>query len=224
MERVNYVDFIKGAAIIAVVFGHILCFNGFQLFPVKWFFAYTWHVGVFFIVGGFFLKDVDGSNIVSFLKKKAKQLYLLALYFYLPAVLLHNVLLHIGWYETANPIQGKVMTLWGIGDFVKQTILTICCAGREPIVGAMWFVYALFFAMIGYSCISLIISRVNREGGKNNQQYLLLTFFVLAVVSGILSNKYGITIRRCSNVFTAMLLIYMGKYMFLIMKVRIFYK
>lgn len=164
MERVNYVDFIKGAAIIAVVFGHILCFNGFQWFPVKSFFAYTWHVGVFFIVGGFFLKDVDASNIKDFLKKKTKQLYLLSLYFYLPAVLLHNVLLRIGWYETANPIQGKVMTMWNVGDFAKQTILTICCAGREPIVGAMWFVYVLFFAMIGYSCISLIINKVYRGG------------------------------------------------------------
>lgn len=164
MERVNHVDFIKGAAIIAVVFGHILCFEGFHLFPIKSFFAYSWHVGVFFIVGGFFLKDVDRSNIKDFLKKKTKQLYLLALYFYLPAVLLHNVLLRIGWYETANPIRGKVMTLWSVGDFVKQTFFTICCAGREPIVGAVWFVYVLFFAMIGYSCISLIINKVNRGG------------------------------------------------------------
>lgn len=164
MNRINYVDFIKGAAIIAVVFGHIMCFGQVKWFPVHAFFAGAWHVEVFFIVAGFFLKDVDASNIKDFLKKKTKQLYLLALYFYLPAVLLHNVLLRIGWYETANPIEGKVMTMWGVGEYAKQTLLTLCCAGREPIVGAMWFVYALFFAMIGYSCISLIVSKINRGG------------------------------------------------------------
>lgn len=167
MERVNYVDFIKGTAIIAVVFGHIVCFEHLSpSLPVNAFFAGAWHVGVFFMVGGFFLKDVDASNVKDFLKKKTKQLYLLALYFYLPAVLLHNVLLRIGWYETANPIEGKVMTMWGVGEYAKQTLLTLCCAGREPIVGAMWFVYALFFAMIGYSCISLIVSKINKGGVK----------------------------------------------------------
>lgn len=82
MKRINYVDFIKGMAIIAMAFGHIMYFE--QLHPlllVKLFFAYTWHVGVFFIIGGFFLKNVNMSNIKAFIKKKTEQLYLLALYF-----------------------------------------------------------------------------------------------------------------------------------------------
>lgn len=37
-------------------------------------------------------------------------------------------------------------------------------------------------------------------------------------VVGILSNKYGLTIRRFSNTFTAMLLIYVGKIMYQKMK------
>jgi len=49
---------------------------------------------------------------------------------------------------------------------------------------------------------------------------MLLTFFVMAVASGILSNKYGITIKRCSNIFTAMLLIYFGKYLFQRLRMR----
>lgn len=116
IERVNCIGFVKEAAIIAVVFGYITCFESApQCLHIKSFFAYTWHVGVFFMVSGFFLKDVGKDNIKDLLKKKTKQLYLLALYFYLPAVLLHNALLHIGWYETTNPIDGKVMTLWSMG-------------------------------------------------------------------------------------------------------------
>lgn len=38
------------------------------------------------------------------------------------------------------------------------------------------------------------------------------------MVAGILSNKYGLTIRRFSNTFTAMLLIYVGKIMYQKMK------
>lgn len=44
-------------------------------------------------------------------------------------------------------------------DILKQEILTFCMAGREPILGAMWFVYALLISLCGYSIVSWIISK-----------------------------------------------------------------
>lgn len=41
-------------------------------------------------------------------------------------------------------------------DILKQEILTFCMAGREPILGAMWFVYALLISLCGYSIVSWI--------------------------------------------------------------------
>lgn len=41
---------------------------------------------------------------------------------------------------------------------------TLLCAGREPIMGAMWFVYALLFALCGYSIISYIVNKCKRGG------------------------------------------------------------
>ena len=48
---------------------------------------------------------------------------------------------------------------------------------------------------------------------KDERQYEWMRGIALlsmCMVAGILSNKYGLTIRRFSNTFTAMLLIYVG--------------
>ena len=45
-----------------------------------------------------------------------------------------------------------------------------------------------------------------------------IALLAMCIVAGILSNKYGLTIRRFSNTFTAMLLIYVGKIMYQKMK------
>jgi len=98
-------------------------------------------------------------------------------------------------------------------DFVKQIVLAICLGGREPIVGAMWFVYVLFMALIGLSIVSWAIKKI----AKNDRQYEWKRFIALltmCMVAGILSNKYGLTIRRFSNTFIAMLLIYVGRIMY----------
>lgn len=206
------VDITKGTAIIAIVLGHIafsypsccLVHCGDLVFGL-------WHVAVFFIVAGFFIKEEQLVQPKLWFKKKFSSLYLKILYFYVPAVLLHNVLIKIGWYslESTDP----VINTYSMIDFAKQTVLAICLGGREPIVGAMWFVYVLFMALIGLSIVSWVIKKI----AKTDKQYEWMRFIALltmCMVAGILSNKYGLTIRRFSNTFTAMLLIYVGKIMY----------
>lgn len=206
------VDITKGMAIIAIVLGHI----GFS-YPTRSLINSSvlvyglWHVPVFFIVAGFFIKEEQLVQPKLWFKKKFSSLYLKILYFYIPAVLLHNVLISIGWYslESAEPVIHEYSAF----DFVKQAILAVCLGGREPILGAMWFVYVLFMALIGLSVISWGIKKLT----NNDRQYEWMRFVVLlamCMAAGILSNKYGLTIRRFSNTFTAMLLIYIGKVMY----------
>ena len=107
----------------------------------------------------FFLKAEKLSSPVGFIKGKMNSLYRLLLYFYIPAVLLHNVMLNIGFYDTATNYGGKYMDYWGVGQFVKELVLVFLFAGREPILGAMWFVYVLLLAMIGLSVVSWILSQ-----------------------------------------------------------------
>ena len=160
------VDITKGTAIIAIVLGHIafsypsccLVHCGDLVFGL-------WHVAVFFIVAGFFIKEEQLVQPKLWFKKKFSSLYLKILYFYVPAVLLHNVLIKIGWYslESTDP----VINTYSMIDFAKQTVLAICLGGREPIVGAMWFVYVLFMALIGLSVVSWAIKKL----AKDERQY-----------------------------------------------------
>lgn len=212
MKRFLSVDIAKGISIIAIVLGHInFQYPAGQLVNTKDLFIYLWHVAVFFLLAGFFIKEEQLVQPKLWLKKKFSSLYLKILYFYILAVLLHNVLIKIGWYslESTDP----VINTYSMMEFAKQTVLAICLGGREPIVGAMWFVYVLFMALIGLSIVSWLIKKL----AKDERQYEWMRGIALlsmCMVAGILSNKYGLTIRRFSNTFTAMLLIYVGKIMY----------
>lgn len=210
------VDITKGVAIIAIVLGHITySYPNCKLLDSSALFYGLWHVAVFFIVAGFFIKEEQLVQPKLWFKKKFSSLYLKILYFYVPAVLLHNALIKIGWYslESTDP----VINTYSMIDFAKQTVLAICLGGREPIVGAMWFVYVLFMALIGLSVVSWAIKKL----AKDERQYEWMrgiALLAMCIVAGILSNKYDLTIRRFSNTFTAMLLIYVGKIMYQKMK------
>lgn len=212
MKRFLSVDIAKGISIIAIVLGHInFQYPAGQLVNTKDLFIYLWHVAVFFLLAGFFIKEEQLVQPKLWLKKKFSSLYLKILYFYILAVLLHNVLIKIGWYslESTDP----VINTYSMMEFAKQTVLAICLGGREPIVGAMWFVYVLFMALIGLSVVSWAIKKIS----KNDRQYEWMRFIALlsmCILAGLLSNKYGLTIRRFSNTFTAMLLIYVGRIMY----------
>lgn len=212
MKRSLSVDITKGVAIIAIVLGHIAySYPRCSLLDTSVVVYSLWHVAVFFIVAGFFIKEEQLVQPKLWFKKKFSSLYLKILYFYIPAVLLHNVLIHIGWYslDSAEP----VIHAYSGFDFVKQSVLAVCLGGREPIVGAMWFVYVLFMALIGLSIVSWAIKQIT----KNDKQYEWLrciALLTMCIIAGLLSNKYGLTIRRFSNTFTAMLLIYLGKVMY----------
>lgn len=206
-QRNLAVDIAKGIAIIAIVWGHIhVLYPQCSLLNFDDL-IYLWHVPVFFILGGFFIKEEQIVQPKYWFKKKFNSLYLKILYFYIPAVFLHNFFITIGWYSTSSI--DPIIKEYSLFDFAKQTLFTICCAGREPILGAMWFVYVLFMALIGLSIISWIIKKLIVDKRKKEWS-LFIVLLVMTILSGILSNKYDLTIRRFSNVFTAMLLINIG--------------
>lgn len=210
------VDITKGLAIIAIVLGHVsFSYPANSLVDSSTLVYSLWHVSVFFIVAGFFIKEEQLVQPKLWFKKKFSSLYLKILCFYIPAVWLHNIFIKIGWYslDSTEP----VIQAYSWVDFIKQTILAVCLGGREPIVGAMWFVYVLFMALIGLSILSWMMKKI----AKDEKQYEWLrgiALLAMCIVAGILSNKYGLTIRRFSNTFTAMLLIYVGKLMYQKMK------
>ena len=209
-KREGWVDIAKGIAITAVVFGHMTITGlNHDLFPVQTLFAVLWHVSVFFLIGGFFIKEEKLVGPFGFIKGKVKSLYLLILYIYIPVLLLHNFFLNIGFYDVSIEYYGKYVTYWGIKDLLINTIQAVCFAGREPLLGAMWFVYVLFMAL----CIFSVLSWGTKKVTSEEKHYEALRFgviFLLAVISSTMTEVLHVNIPRCNNVFTAVLLIYVG--------------
>ena len=159
-RRTPYVDIAKGIAILSVVLLHVdFVYPNLSFINISGMLGWYWHVPVFFLIGGFFLKEEKLLHPISFIKGKFKSLYLLALYIYLPATLLHNVLFKLGWYSPDVMYGGKIIDEWNLKEYAVGIVKTLLCAGREPIMGAMWFVYALLFALCEYSIIIYIVNK-----------------------------------------------------------------
>ncbi|PIO82215.1 hypothetical protein BSQ39_00890 [Loigolactobacillus backii] len=70
-RRIDWIDIAKALGIIAVVIGHAAPVHG-TFFKV----LYWWHMPLFFIMAGFFLKPVAKKDYLNFLKEKLLPLYL----------------------------------------------------------------------------------------------------------------------------------------------------
>lgn len=208
MKQLEWVNVTKGIAIIAVVLSHTV--HGLQdltLFPIKSLAYEIWFVSVFFVLGGFFIKEEKLCKPLEFTKGKMKSLYSLLLYFYIPAVLLHNLFLQIGFYDTTTSYGGKYMSYWEPITFIKEVVFSCCFMGREPILGAMWFVYVLLLALIGFSFSSFIIKKIFKKNYEIARATILLFFCIMSCSA---TNILQFTIPRFNNVLTAMWLIYCG--------------
>ncbi|MGF7436990.1 acyltransferase family protein [Lentilactobacillus senioris] len=71
-KRIQWVDIAKGIGIIAVVISHAIHPIDTHFFDVSFKVLYWWHMPLFFIIGGFFLKPIvtNWEGIWGFFKKK----------------------------------------------------------------------------------------------------------------------------------------------------------
>ena len=165
---------------------------------------------VFFLIGGFFIKDEKLLQPIVFIKSKINSLYLLILYLYIPVLLLHNIFLDIGIYDSQVEYVGKYVTIWGGQDLIKNLLAAVFFAGREPLLGAMWFVYVLFMALCGLSLISYILKKIVSPDETRYEYVRCVALFILCILSCTLTNILGITVPRVNNTITAIWLIYVG--------------
>lgn len=209
--RENYVDIIKGFAIIAVVLLHInFTFPKYALINTGSLLGGQWHVAVFFLVSGFFIKDEQLAHPITFMKPKFWNLYIKALYIYIPLVVLHNVFLRWGWLYTDVLYNHKYLSEFNGMDWIVHIASQFLFFSREPLSGAMWYVDSLLLALSFYTVLSWAVTKSKLS--KDKQQKMVgCVIIVLATISGIATNVFGIIIPKCSNVFTGLLLIYIGK-------------
>lgn len=209
--RETYVDIAKGLAIIGVLSIHCLCkWIELPIFSFPGLLGWgDFVVAVFFFIAGFYLNEDKVLCTKDFLIGKVKSLYLPAMVTYVPIVLLHNVLFDIGWYSPSMDYGGKFISPFIGGQFVKNLFAALLGAGREPILGAMWFIFVLLFAMIVYA----IVSKIARRIVFDEQTYLqakALFFVFLCFLSFLFTRFGGLTLNRFSNTLSVVLLVYLG--------------
>lgn len=212
--RENYVDIIKGFAIIAVVLLHTnFSFPKNNNVDVYGLLGSQWHVAVFFLVSGFFLKDEKLKHPLQFMKPKLNNLYLKAMWIYIPLVLLHNVFFKWGWLYPDVLYNNRYLHEFTGIEYLTHLTAQFLFFWREPFSGAMWYVDSLLLALAVYSVGSWFVSKLAMS---ENLQKKIIGFGIafLATLSGIATNHFGLTIPKCSNVFTGLLLIYIGKITF----------
>lgn len=209
------IDIIKGFAIVAVVLLHInFSFPKIGFINSYSIFGGLWHVAVFFVVSGWFLKDNRLLNFKTFAKGKIIHLYLKAMYVYIPFVLLHNVFLNNDW------LYGDVNYHHGIlSDYTfVQTLYHVGCqflfTQREPFSGAMWFVDSLFFGLIFYSLITIMVFKYLNTRSDNDKRIVrFIICFCLAFMSAALRDVCGLNIPKISNTLSALVLICVGQFL-----------
>lgn len=209
-RREKYVDIAKAIAIIAVVIGHVkMSFTSSHFFPDLGTFIYLWHVPLFFLIAGFFLRNENLSSPKYFIKNKILKLYVPMTVIYLLVQLFHNVFMLVGWYLPDVDYGGKFVDYWTLLDYAKNMGMTIFLAGREPLLGAMWFVFVLFIALCGMSVITYISEKAS-SGRFTMEKIRFIIIFTLFVLSFMLTKLHIFSVPRFNNSFTAIWLIYVG--------------
>lgn len=159
-KRIPSLDFAKGLAIIAVILGH----SKWSSEELVWF-IYTWHMPLFFLLAGFTFKRKTFNEVLS----RAFQ-RLLVPYFVVCLVVGIRFSIHGGFYSLWDRV---IATLWAIGG--KHPWTRYC--PDVPIVGAIWFLPALFWCRIAFHLIS-------------RYRYKYLIAMIIALVATYIDSRF----------------------------------
>jgi len=162
--KVSNVDIVKGIGIILVMIGHSGMFLPIKDLNFLNVFIYSFHMPLFFIAGGFFLKDK--INFIKSLNRLLKP-FLIASFFY---VFIASILVQL-------PTYFRSMELYPIKyDLLEQSVKffkAICFATRVDIVGTgLWFLVALLMGRLLWYILHTKLKL------KISINYILLVFAV----------------------------------------------
>lgn len=213
-KRLEWIDVCKGILIITIVLMHIN-FSFWSKNAVGQYIGNLtslYKVSIFFCVAGLTLKDEKLKDTWNFIKGKIKNLYLKIIAVGVIAVLLHNVLINIGFYQTGLDYAGKVMKPYGLANYIKQIILTLFMANREVIIGPMWYANVLFMALVILALLDWFIRFFIKKDDARTVR--LIATLCLMLTSSALTNVAGFTIPRFNNTLTAVFLIDLCQFLY----------
>ncbi|MBU3143468.1 acyltransferase family protein [Clostridium sp. CF012] len=182
IKRDVYWDIIKGLGIIAVVLGH----SGFKYGII----LNYYHLAIFFFVAGFFYKDKYSYDLVDYIIKKVKDLWWPLIKYGIVFIILHNIFIRMNIYST---ITGEPMiypkVVYSLYETVNNILLLILTGNQlEEVMGASWFVFPLFCAMIIFCFIRNIAIKLSDTQTKR-EIYIYILCWLIGGVGMILSAK-----------------------------------
>ena len=211
MKRDNKIDILKGIAILLMVLGHTR-FAGTQ-------FIYMFHMAVFFMASGYFIKDESSETITSIknsIIKKIKGLWIPCVIWNTLYTFGNNVFLSINIYTADESIRAyldpslvsinKTLSIKEMGINIAKGLLM---AGHTELGGAFWFLRVLLYISISYLIIDFIFKKLL----KNNNKVLIaqgITSAVFLAIGYIMSLK-NIEIFATDRCFSCYCLYYIGK-------------
>ena len=152
----NVVTYVKAIGIILMVFAHAIdnppADDGFL---IPWKIIYTFHMPLFFIMSGYCFKESYLDNILQFLWRKIKGIYIPFIAYVLVFIALNNLLCSLHIYEPTDILQPK--------DMLLQAVRTVTIMERKggAMLGTFWFLRELLFGNI-FFFFTLLLCRRNK--------------------------------------------------------------
>ena len=174
VDKIKYINTLKGLGIIAVVLGHC----GAPFTPV----IYSYHMALFFFITGYLYKDSYEKNFFTFILKKLKSLYIPFLGFEICFVLLRNIFININIYNSSQIAPINSLTDWV--NVFKQ-IITFNYTG-DNLLSAIWFLKTLFFVNILFITFNIISKKI-----FNNNEYIKFICIIILTYIFFYALRYG---------------------------------
>ncbi len=182
-------------------------------------FVLLFHMAIFFIASGYLLSPEKISNfksLLGFVGKKIRGLWLPYFLFMAGFSILNNFFIQLNVY-TDNPMYieeytGRYAMLasrFDLVDTVKAVIKAAAFRGNAQMGGAMWFFYALFLLVVGYTIIEFVLRKaIKKPHSVIVAQGIISVVFLLIGYALHLMDKsvYGL-----NRFFSCYCLIYIGQ-------------
>lgn len=169
----NSITIAKAIGIILMVVGHSGCPQMLSKF------IYLFHMPLFFFCSGIFFSELNGHKAaIQFLKKRIKGLYVPFVKWSVLFLLLHNLLMSVGIYNTSYGYEGGSF-YYTLSEMVHKLIgILFTMHDYEELLGGFWFIRALFVSSILIVVFSLLLKSVS----KYKYELLCVFFLILTIV------------------------------------------
>lgn len=148
MKYNNTISYLKAYGIVLMVIGH--CISGSMRD-----FIYMFHMPLFFFVSGYCFKRSYLCNWRLFIWKKTEGLYIPFVKWCIIFLILHNIFCQFHFFDINNNSH-PISPLSNNEILQSFAIIVLLMRGQPPIIGAFWFLNALFWgAIISYAFLKI---------------------------------------------------------------------